>query len=82
MPIESISNLIQNLSDQLFGQSQGSNISSKGNIKSEAANSIQDAYDFLTQIVWTDQDRAEEIARITRAALGPIGALVAMPNQS
>jgi hypothetical protein len=26
MPIESISNLIQNLSDQLFGQSQGSNI--------------------------------------------------------
>ena len=42
----------------------------------DASNTINDAYDFLTQIVWTDQDRADEIARITRAALGPIGALV------
>ena len=67
-------------------QSQGSNTSSKAIIKSEtttdAGNAIKDAYDFLTQIVWTDQDRAEEIARIARAALGPIGALIAVPNQS
>ena len=42
----------------------------------DVSKSINDAYDFLTQVVWTDQDRADEIARITRAALGPIGALV------
>jgi hypothetical protein len=42
----------------------------------DVCKTISDAYDFLTQVVWTDQDRADEIARITRAALGPIGALV------
>ncbi len=68
------------------GQSQSSNTRSKAIIKSEATTDtddvIKDAYDFLTQIVWTDQDKAEEIARIARAALGPIGALIAVPNQS
>jgi hypothetical protein len=66
-------------------QSQGSKKSSPKSKSSGAAtdagNAIHDAYDFLTQIVWTDEDRAEEIARITRAALGPIGALVANPNK-
>jgi hypothetical protein len=67
-------------------QTQGSITQSKKSKSSGAAtdagNAINDAYDFLTQIVWTDQDRAEEIARITRAALGPIGALIASPNKS
>ena len=68
------------------GQSQGSKTSSKqstnSGVATDTGNAINDAYDFLTQIVWTNQDRAEEIARITRAALGPIGALIAVPNQS
>ena len=68
------------------GQSQSSNIPPKAMVKSEATTDaddvIKDAYDFLTQIVWTDQDKSEEIARIARAALGPIGALIAVPNQS
>jgi len=37
---------------------------------------IKDAYDFLVQIVWTGQERADEIGRIARAAFGPIGAFV------
>jgi hypothetical protein len=37
---------------------------------------IKDAYDFLVQIVWTSQERADEIGRIARAAFGPIGAFV------
>jgi hypothetical protein len=65
-------------------QSSGSKTSSKqstnSGIATGAGNAINDAYDFLTQIVWTDQDRAEEIARITRAALGPIGALIGAQN--
>jgi hypothetical protein len=68
------------------GQSQNSNTRSKGMnnnaATTDADDVIKDAYDFLTQIVWTDQDKAEEIARIARAALGPIGALIAIPNQS
>jgi hypothetical protein len=80
-----ISNAIQSVTSK-NAQSQGNNTSSKENIKSEATTDtddvIKDAYDFLTQIVWTDQDKAEEIARIARAALGPIGALIAVPNQS
>ena len=67
------------------GQAQSSNTRSKAMVKSEAATDtndvIKDAYDFLTQIVWTDQDKSEEIARIARAALGPIRALIAVPNQ-
>ena len=68
------------------GQAQSSNTRSKAMNKNatttDADDVIKDAYDFLTQIVWTDQDKAEEIARIARAALGPIGALIAVPNQS
>ncbi len=37
---------------------------------------IKDAYDFLVHIVWTGQERADEIGRIARAAFGPIGAFV------
>ena len=37
---------------------------------------IKDAYDFLLHIVWTGQERADEIGRIARAAFGPIGAFV------
>jgi hypothetical protein len=80
-----ISNAIQSITSKI-AQSQSNNTSSKETIKSEATTDtgdvIKDAYDFLTQIVWTDQDKAEEIARIARAALGPIGALIAVPNQS
>ena len=80
-----ISNAIQPVTSN-NAQSQGNNTRSKENVKSEittgAGNAIKDAYDFLTQIVWTDQDKAEEIARIARAALGPVGALIAVPNQS
>src|SRR6266480_3157286 len=56
--------------------------STNSGIATDAGNAINNAYDFLTQIVWTDQDRAEEIARITRATLGPIGALIGAQNQS
>ena len=81
-----ISNATTNPGASNNGQSQSSNTQSKAMIKSEATTDaddvIKDAYDFLTQIVWTDQDKAEEIARIARAALGPIGALIAVPNQS
>jgi hypothetical protein len=62
-------------------QSKGSKKSKSSGTATDAGNTINDAYDFLTQIVWTDEDRAEEIARITRAALGPIGALIASPNK-
>ncbi len=37
---------------------------------------IQNAYDFLTQIVWNKEDRNEEIQRVARAALGPIGIFI------
>lgn len=37
---------------------------------------IQNAYDFLTQIVWNKEDRDEEIQRVARAALGPIGIFI------
>ena len=71
---------------RFFFFSRSSKTSSKqstnSGIATDAGNAINDAYDFLTQIVWTDQDRAEEIARITRAALGPIGALIGAQNQS
>src|SRR6266581_6035243 len=45
-------------------------------VTTEAGDLIKDAYDFLTQIAWTNQDRADEIGRIARAAFGPIGAFV------
>jgi hypothetical protein len=37
---------------------------------------VNDAYSFLTEIIWTAQDRAEEIDRVAVAAFGPLGALV------
>lgn len=37
---------------------------------------IRDAYDFLVYIVWNQEERVEEIARVARAAFGPIGAFV------
>ena len=80
-----ISNATTRPSVSSNGQAQSSSTRSKAMIKSEATTDtddvIKDAYDFLTQIVWTDQDKSEEIARIARAALGPIGALIAVPNQ-
>src|SRR5437588_2322611 len=39
-------------------------------------NAIEDGYDFLVNVFWTDTDRQEEIQRVTRAALGPIGMFV------
>ncbi len=42
----------------------------------EPAILIKDAYEFLTQIAWTNQDRANEIGQIARAAFGPIGAFI------
>jgi hypothetical protein len=45
-------------------------------VTTEAVHLIKDAYEFLTQIAWTNQDRAEEIGRIARAAFGPIGAFI------
>ena len=42
----------------------------------EPAILIKDAYEFLTQIAWTNQDLADEIGRIARAAFGPIGAFI------
>ena len=37
---------------------------------------IEDGYDFLVNVFWTDADRQEEIQRVARAAFGPIGAFV------
>ena len=80
-----ISNSIQ-LAASKNAQPSSSNTSSKqsanSGVATDAGNAINDAYDFLMQIVWADQDRAEEIARITRASLGPIGALIGAQNQS
>ena len=45
-------------------------------VTTEAVHLIKDAYEFLTQIAWTNQDRADEIGRIARAAFGPIGAFI------
>jgi hypothetical protein len=45
-------------------------------VETVVVETIKDAYDFLTQIAWTNQDRADEIARVARAAFGPIGAFV------
>jgi Na+/proline symporter len=38
---------------------------------------VNNAYSFLTEIIWTDQDRAQEIDRVAVAAFGPLGVLVA-----
>jgi hypothetical protein len=49
---------------------------SKSLTSTNAVQPIKDAYDFLTQIAWTNQDRSDEIERIARASFGPIGAFV------
>jgi len=46
---------------------------SPGGIKQDVDNLIKDGYDFLTIIIWTKQDRDEEIQRVARAAFGPLG---------
>jgi hypothetical protein len=43
---------------------------------SNIQNAVKDAYSFLTQIIWTAQDREDEITRVAVAAFGPLGALV------
>ena len=45
-------------------------------VTTEVVYLIKDAYDFLTKIAWTDQEKADEIGRIARAAFGPIGAFI------
>lgn len=37
---------------------------------------IKDGYDFLTTVIWTEEERSQEIERIAQAAFGPLGALV------
>src|SRR5207245_3313376 len=55
-------------------KSSGQSLASE--VTTDAGDLIKDAYDFLTQIAWTNQERADEIGRIARAAFGPIGAFV------
>ena len=61
-------------STQLATQSNGANTTQT--VSSTVGFLIKDAYDFLIHIVWTGQERADEIGRIARAAFGPIGAFV------
>ena len=51
----------------------GTTASSSGGNSPPADNLIRDGYDFLTKVIWTEQDRAAEIQRIARAAFGPLG---------
>jgi hypothetical protein len=37
---------------------------------------IKDDYDFLTTVIWTEEERSQEIERIAYAAFGPLGAIV------
>jgi len=37
---------------------------------------IRDDYAFMTQVIWSDTARAEEVRGVVRAALGPIGILI------
>jgi hypothetical protein len=37
---------------------------------------LKDAYIFLTKIVWTSDERKEEVERVARAAFGPLGAFI------
>lgn len=52
------------------GQSAGEQV------KSAAEFSMTSAYDFLTKIIWSEEERKDEIQRVTRAAFGPIGGFV------
>jgi hypothetical protein len=70
-------NLIQRLSSFFSGKTKESPEKSlTSEVTTEAVDLINDAYDFLTQIAWTNQERADEIGRIARAAFGPIGAFI------
>ena len=51
----------------------GTTASSSGGNSPPADNLIRDGYDFLTKVIWTKQDRDDEIQRIARAAFGPLG---------
>ena len=53
-----------------------SNQDTANEIKDKVDFLIKDAYDFLIHVVWTNEDRADEISQVVRAALGPIGAFV------
>lgn len=44
--------------------------------------SMNSAYDFLTKIIWSEEERQEEIQRVTRVAFGPIGGFVGAFNAS
>jgi hypothetical protein len=37
---------------------------------------MKDGYIFLTKIVWTSDERREEVERVARAAFGPLGAFI------
>jgi hypothetical protein len=45
-------------------------------IESPSINSVQSDYQFMTEVIWDDTDRQDEIEGIVRAALGPLGLLV------
>lgn len=78
------SNVQQASSAQTNGRGPLPTSTSKGSSNQSLASAItttagfliKDAYDFLVHIVWTNEERAEEIGRIARAAFGPIGAFV------
>ena len=55
-------------------KSTGQSLASE--VTTDAGDLIKDAYDFLTQIAWTNQERADEFGRIARTAFGPIRAFV------
>jgi hypothetical protein len=52
---------------------RGTKASSSAGNSPAADNLIRDGYDFLTKVIWTEQDRDDEIQRIARAAFGPLG---------
>ena|SRR6266699_107809 len=45
-------------------------------LRSRIQTEIKDGYDFLTTVIWTEEERSQEIERIAQAAFGPLGALV------
>jgi hypothetical protein len=52
---------------------RGTKASSSAGNSPAADNLIRDGYDFLTKVIWTEQERDDEIQRIARAAFGPLG---------
>ncbi len=45
-------------------------------VESPFINSVRSDYQFMTQVIWDDTARQEEIEGIVRAALGPLGLLI------